>query len=132
VTSITSLVFHPPYVARVEDGDLTFELAEPWYRSLPVSCITDLEVTVNAVAVPRENVTITIGGTTRTVAECADAWEDFWFVQDRATVRLRGVSVGDELRLGVHLALRIPYIMVGPATALPHHAFGEENFEVVR
>ncbi len=132
MTSITGLVLRQPFTARVEDGNLAFGLAEPWYRSLPVSCITGLDVTVDGVAVPSDDLTITIGGVTRTLAECADAWEDFWFVQEPAVVRASGVQPGDTARIGVHLAMRIPYIMVGPTTALPHHAFGEETFEVAR
>jgi len=132
VTSITGLVLRPPHTARAADGDLLFDLSEPWYRSLPVSCITDLDVTVDGTRIATEDLSITIGGVTRTLAECADAWEEFWFVQDPALVRASGISAGDSARIGVHLAMRIPYIMIGPATALPHHAFGEETFEVTR
>jgi hypothetical protein len=132
VTSITGLVLHPPYTARVKDGALHFDLFEPWYRSLPVSCITGLDVTVDGAPVPAGDLSITIGGQTRTLAECAQAWEEFWFVQDPAVVRVPGVGTGGHAHIGVHLSMRIPYIMIGPATALPHHAFGEETFEVTR
>jgi hypothetical protein len=132
VTSITHIVLHPPFTARVEADGLAFDLHEPWYRSLPVSCLTGLDVSVDGVDVPSDRVTIAIDGVTRTVAECADAWQEFWFVQDPAVVRLAGVDAGPSARIRVHLALRIPYIMVGPATALPHHAIQEETFEVSR
>lgn len=132
MTSITHIVLHPPFAARVEDGGLAFELHEPWYRSLPVSCLTGLDVSVEGADVAADRISITIDGVTRSVAECADAWEEFWFVQDPAVVRLAGVEAGATARIRVHLAMRIPYIMVGPATALPHHATQEATFEVTR
>ena len=132
MTSITHIVLHPPFHARVQDGVLAFDLHEPWYRSLPVSCLTGLDVSGDGTNVPAARVSITIAGVTRSVAACADAWEEFWFVQDPAVVQVAGVDVGPPARIGVHLAMRIPYIMVGPATALPHHAIQEETFEVTR
>jgi hypothetical protein len=38
--------------------------------------------------------------------------------------------VGDTAEIAVHLITRIPYIMVGPTTALPHHAMQTETFKV--
>ena len=132
MTSITGIVFHPPFAARAEDGGLSFPLSEPWYRSLPISCITGLDVTVDGKPVPGDQVSLTIAGTTRSVAECADVWEEFWFVQDPAVVHVAGVQAGEKVRIGAHLVMRIPYIMIGPETALPNHAIQEEEFEVSR
>lgn len=132
MTAITEQVLAPPYRARAEGGTLAFELREPWYRSLPVSCIEALQVSADGKDVPPDGVTITINGVERSLAECAAAWEEFWFVQDPATVTLHGFTAEDRVRIGVHLVLRIPYIMVGPKSALPRHIVQEEVLEVTR
>lgn len=132
MTSISDLVFHAPFVARVREGGLDVDLSMPWYRSLPISCLSGLEVKVDGRAVPADAITLTIGGVTRTVAECVDAWQEFWFVQDPATVHVDGVVPDGAVRIAVHLLQRIPYLMVGPDAALPHHTIQEERFEVTR
>lgn len=132
MTSITDLVLHPPFRALAGDEGLRFDLSEPWYRSLPVSCIGGLEVQLDGVPVEPERIALRIDGVTRSIAECADAWQEFWFVQEPAQVTVQGAQVDERVRIGVHLAMRIPYIMVGPETALPHHVVQEETFEVTR
>ena len=131
MASATDLIFYPPFLARISNEELEFELAEPWYRSLPISCITALDVSIDGQKVAPEQIRITIAGVTRTIPQCADAWEEFWFIQDRATIHVAGVGTDKNVRIHAHLGLRIPYLMVGPTTALPHHAVQEETFEVV-
>lgn len=131
MTSITNIVFHPPFRATTHDGTFAFPLSEPWYRSLPVSCIAGLEVTVNGQTIGSERITIEIGGAKRSVNECADAVDDYWFIQDPAIVSVSGLQVGSTADVTAHLITRIPYIMVGPETALPHHTVQTATFEVV-
>jgi hypothetical protein len=131
MASITQFCMRAPYRAVVEDGRLAFPVVQPWYRSLPVSCLAGLDVTVDGDPVPAGDITVEVGGVERTLEECAAAHEAVWFIQDEATVRLRDVEVGEAARIGVHMTTRVPYIMVGPGIALPKHTVQEETFEVV-
>lgn len=129
--SVTNIVFHPPFRATSADGVFSFPLSEPWYRSLPVSCIAGLEVRVNGEEIAPERIAIEIDGVRRSIAACADAVESYWFIQDSATVHIDGVQVGETAHVVAHLVTRIPYIMVSPTMALPHHTVQAETFEVV-
>lgn len=131
MTSVTNILFHPPFRAMSRDGVFSFPMSEPWYRSLPVSCIAGLEVRVNGEEISPERIAIEIDGTKRSIAECADAVDAFWFIQDLATVHVSGVEVGATAQVFAHLVTRIPYIMVGPTMALPHHTVQAQTFEVV-
>ena len=131
MTSVTNIVFHPPFEARVTGDVLSFGISEPWYRSLPISCIVDLELRIDGQAVPADAITIAIDGIDRTIAECRDAVESYWFVQDLAQIHVRGIRVGATADVMAHLVTRIPYIMVGPNMALPHHTVQAERFQVV-
>jgi hypothetical protein len=133
MTSITQFCMREPYRATASDGTLAFPVVQPWYRSLPVSCLAGLDVTVDGEPVPPGDVTVEVEGIERTLDECAAAHDVVWFIQDAATVRVRGVEVGagGTARIGVHMTTRVPYIMVGPDTALPKHTVQEATFEVV-
>ncbi|MDN4476083.1 DUF6379 domain-containing protein [Demequina sp. SYSU T00192] len=129
--SITQFCMREPFEARVADDTLAFQVFEPWYRSLPVSCLAGLDVTLDGEPVAADAVTVEIDGVERTLAECDAAVDDVWFIQDPATVRVKGATPADQVRIGVHMNSRIPYIMVGPEVALPKHTVQEELFTVV-
>ncbi|MGP8000810.1 MAG: DUF6379 domain-containing protein [Streptosporangiaceae bacterium] len=130
MTSLTNLVFRAPHRATARDDTLEFEIVEPWYRSLPISCITGLEVWIDGQSIAQAQLTLDIAGEQRSIAECADTWQQYWPIREPATVRVRAVSVGPTARVKARLGLRIPYIMIGPETALPRHVVQEETFEV--
>jgi Domain of unknown function (DUF6379) len=95
----------------VEDGfELDIDLN--WYRSLPLSCVATLELTVDGEEIPSDE--ITFNG--YSLAELAERWDEYWFVLDQATIRVRRplTPVDVHLRLGV----RIPYLPIGPAQAV--------------
>jgi hypothetical protein len=131
MASITQFCMREPYRARASDDALAFSVVQPWYRSLPVSCLAGLDVTVDDQPVLAGDITVEVDGVERTLEECAAAHDTVWYIQDAATVRLRGVRVGDTARIGVHMTTRVPYIMVGPGMALPKHTVQEDTFEVV-
>jgi hypothetical protein len=78
-----------------------------WYRSLPLSSVDTLELTVDGEVVPRDE--ITFNG--RSLDELAERWDEYWFVLDPATVHVRRAVRNEvQLRLGV----RIPYLPITP------------------
>ena len=92
-----------------------------WYRSLPLSCVEDVAINIDGRDVPREQLRVVVGGGELTLDQLADKVDDWWFVQDPLTVRVPDATpkaVGSEADVSVHLATRIPYIIIGPDRAL--------------
>lgn len=109
------------------EGGCAVAVRLPWYRSLPLSCVEDVILTVDGERVAREDVRVAYGSDPESAVsldDLADRTEQ-WFVQDAVQVHapLRSVSVhaGQEAEVEVTLAVRVPYIMIGPETALVQH-----------
>ena len=95
-----------------------------WYRSLPLSCVEDVAINIDGRAVPRDDLRVVRNGSELTLDELADKVDDWWFVQDPLTVRVPDPAPkrrGSEAAVSVHLATRIPYIIIGPDRALVQH-----------
>ena len=95
-----------------------------WYRSLPVSCVEDVAIVIDGDEVPRDRLRVVRDGAELRLEELAGRVDDWWFVQDPLTVRVPVGSPkapGSEAEVAVHLATRIPYIIIGPDKALVQH-----------
>ncbi len=92
-----------------------------WYRSLPLSCLQTLELSVGGAAVARADIRFAINGRERSLAELEELTGEDWFVQDPATLRVRrspALRAGERVEVSLRLGNRIPYIVTGPASAL--------------
>src|SRR4051794_7203718 len=91
-----------------------------WYRSLPLSSVRSVELTVNGESIPRGEITLAVNGGEYALDELQDRWDEIWFVLDPATLRVPRplVRAGDEAEVTVRVGTRIPYILIGPETAL--------------
>jgi Domain of unknown function (DUF6379) len=104
---------------RAVDGGFELNIHLNWYRSLPLSSVKTVELTVNNEAIPREEIAFLVNGNAYALDELRERWDEMWFVLDPATLRVRrplvrpGVGAEVSLRLGN----RIPYILVGPNAA---------------
>ena len=92
-----------------------------WYRSLPLSCVQTLELTVDGQPVPRAQIRFLINGRERSLDELNDLVDEDWYVQDKATLRVQrspAVKPGEAHDVALKLGSRIPYIVTGPSSAL--------------
>ena len=91
-----------------------------WYRSLPLSSLETLELTVNGERIPRDEITLSVNGNDYALDELADRWEEMWFVLDPATLRVARplVRPGDSAEVSITLGNRVPYLLIGPDRAL--------------
>ena len=98
-----------------EDGEsISFDIRIPWYRSLPLSCVEGLEVTIDGTAIAAGDVRIDFNGTTYALEDLPPLHEDWWQVTDAARVtvpRADEVVAEGSHEVDVTLALRIPYIV---------------------
>jgi hypothetical protein len=106
----------------VEDG-FELDVHLNWYRSLPLSSVKTVELTVNGETIPRDEITFFVNGAEHELDELAARWEEMWFVLDPATLRVRGgrsLEPGAAADVTVRLGNRIPYILIGPNQALEY------------
>ena len=92
-----------------------------WYRSLPLSCVEDINISIAGNAAGRDDIRVVVGERKLTLDELADCVDDEWFVQDALTVAIPDSSPlasGSEADVQVIMATRIPYIIIGSDTAL--------------
>jgi hypothetical protein len=107
---------------RVAGNGFELDLYLNWYRSLPLSSVTTLELTVNGERVSRDEITFAVNGNEYALDELPGHWDEMWFVLDAATLRVRRplVHAGKEADVHVKLGSRIPYILVGPDRPLEY------------
>jgi hypothetical protein len=92
-----------------------------WYRSLPLSCVTELAVAVDGAPVAPNDLRVAVNDGEHRLEDLAARHDDWWFVLDAATLRIATATpprVGRRATVGVRLGLRIPYIEVGPGRYL--------------
>lgn len=92
-----------------------------WYRSLPLSCVEDLKVTIGGRSAPREALRVLRDKRELKLDDLAGLIDEEWFVQDPLTVLAPDpapLPKGSETEVSIALATRIPYIIIGPNTAL--------------
>ncbi len=72
-------------VRRTDDG-LAVSVQLPWYRSLWLSAVDDVAVTVNGVAVAKDDLRFALEGREYRIEELPEQSETLWFVADRPDV----------------------------------------------
>ena len=117
MTGVTSTVLLDRPL-RVRDGQAQVTVRCPWYRSMALSTVESVAVAVDGVPVPQDGVRLEVNGRVHTLPELAGLWQESWFVQDTATLHVPVEPLGDTAEVSVDVVLRIPYLSVGPGTAL--------------
>ncbi len=98
---------------RVDDAVLgyEFQIRYPSYRGTFLSCIESLHIAVDGNPVPDENVQFLLNGKTFLLAQLAEMYKEYWYVLDKATIRvvqLGGLPAGAHT-VTVDMRHRIPY-----------------------
>ena len=103
----------------VRPEGLAVAIQLPWYRSLWLSSVSDVGVTVGGRPVPADALRVELAGRTYRVAELPDQWDVLWFIQDRLVV----VAPLDEppapdqpVDVEVTIDIRLPYMQIAPMT----------------
>jgi len=107
----------------VTENGFEIRLRLKWYRSLPLSCIEKLHLSLDGKPVEPSVLRFGINGHQYRLEELKDLIEEFWFIQDSAilSANLPGiVRPGKTYGIEVELAMRYPYIPIGPGKFLTH------------
>lgn len=106
---------------RAAEGGYEVDLHLAWYRSLPLSCLEGIELTIDEVPVERSALRVSVDGRQLGLDDLPELDDDWWFVQDPLTVQVPADNPraqGQELDVDVIVTTRVPYIIIGPETAL--------------
>jgi hypothetical protein len=110
----------PPGALRIHNGQLRLAVRLPWYRSLPISCLESVEVSIAGVPVSVR--AVAVPGFGDPVGQAASS-EAVWDLRDPLHVTLdASARPGDVVPLAVDLAVRIPYIQQAPGVPLVQRA----------
>jgi Domain of unknown function (DUF6379) len=111
-----------PGALSARDGRVAVAVHLPWYRSLPVSCLESVRVTVDGV--PAHVRSVGVGAFTGPV-EDAGASDATWDLRDPLDVVIdRAGRPGEVHAVEIALAVRIPYLQQAPGVALVQRASG--------
>jgi hypothetical protein len=103
-------------VRRTDDG-LAVSVQLPWYRSLWLSAVDNVAVSINGVAVPSENLRFSLGGRDYRIEELPEQSETLWFVADRPDVLIhldQPPAAGERITVEVELTMRLLYMQIMP------------------
>jgi hypothetical protein len=99
-----------------EDG-YRLEARINWYRSLPLSCVEKVDLSLDGQPVPPEAISFGVNGHEYRLSDLPARADEFWFVLDPAVLSVHDpgrVKAGESHRIELQLAMRAPYILVGP------------------
>ncbi|WP_204264689.1 C-glycoside deglycosidase beta subunit domain-containing protein [Geodermatophilus normandii] len=112
---------------------LGIALTVPWYRSLWLSSVSSIAVSVEGRAVPGDDLRVELGERTFRVDELADQWDVLWFIQDRLLVVVPlddPPAEGQEVDVEVTVDLRLPYMQIAPQVYVTNHATDRRSLAV--
>jgi Domain of unknown function (DUF6379) len=97
---------------RAGPQGLEIDVRLPWYRSMPLSVVEVAALSVDGKPVPLQGVRFEINARSFGLDELAAQIGEFWFVLDRAVLRIPGAALasGSEHRVELQLNLYPPYI----------------------
>lgn len=106
---------------RALDNGYEVQIRLLWYRTLPVSCIENIHLSLDGQPVDQSLLRFGINGRQFQLSELEELIEEYWFVQDSAqltALQSGKVSSGETHNVEVELTLRFPYIPIGPGKFL--------------
>jgi hypothetical protein len=109
-------LFQAKDVRRLPDG-IAVSVQLPWYRSLWLSAVDDVEMTVNGVPVPKDRLRFELQGRSYRIEELPEQSETLWFVADRPDVVAQLDEVpgaGETITVEVVLTMRLLYMQIAP------------------
>ena len=109
-------LFQARDVRRV-DGGIAVSVQIPWYRSLWLSAVDNVEASVNGSPVARDRLRFALGGRSYTIDELPEQWDTLWFLADRPDIVISldaQPEPGATLVVEVVLTMRLLYMQIAP------------------
>lgn len=104
---------HDALTSSVDGFELRIGL--PWIRSMPLSCVRDLSVSIDGEAVPDLRVLL---GTQVLEPSALAGTPQWWFLQDRLVLAGERLLRPGRFAVSVEFQLLVPYLRAGPDAPL--------------
>ncbi|MDN4477923.1 DUF6379 domain-containing protein [Demequina sp. SYSU T00039] len=119
---------------RVHPDGVAVSLQLPWYRSLWLSAVNSLELTIDGVPVPSDRLRLELDGTAYPVEGLRERFETLWFLEERpllvATLE-EPLALGTTHEVEVTADLTIVYMQIKPGLYVPNRVSMTRTLEVV-
>jgi sugar phosphate isomerase/epimerase len=102
---------------RVHPEGAALSLTLPWYRSLWLSSVVRLEVALDGVAVPADDLTLELAGVRYRLDELAEQSDVLWYLQQHPLLIVRRdtpIALGERHEVAISGELRLPYMQIAP------------------
>ncbi|MGN7799619.1 C-glycoside deglycosidase beta subunit domain-containing protein [Leifsonia sp. 22587] len=102
---------------RLHPDGFALSLTIPWYRSLWLSSVSTIRLTVDGAEVPEEDLSFELDGVRYAIAELPQQSEKLWYLQSHPSLivrRERPVDLGETRDVEIHGELRLPYMQIAP------------------
>ncbi|MEY9951489.1 DUF6379 domain-containing protein [Leifsonia sp. EB34] len=102
---------------RIHPEGLALALTIPWYRSLWLSSVSTLRLTLDGAEVPEEDLTFELDGVRYAIADLPQQSDVLWYLQSHPLLIVRreaAVALGETHEVELHGELRLPYMQIAP------------------
>ncbi|ANF32530.1 pyruvate formate-lyase [Leifsonia xyli] len=102
---------------RVHPDGLALSLTIPWYRSLWLSSVTTLRLTLDGAEVPEEDLAFELDGVRYAIPDLPQQSDVLWYLQSHPLLIVRrdpAVALGETHEVELHGELRLPYMQIAP------------------
>lgn len=102
---------------RRTPGGIAVSIQLPWYRSLWLSAVDNVEAMVDGQSISRDKLRFELQGHTYSIEELPEQWDTLWFVADRPDVLIALDPVpqrGSEITVEIVLTMRLLYMQIAP------------------
>jgi hypothetical protein len=102
---------------RPHPEGLALALTLPWYRSLWLSSVSTLAVTIDGAEVAPSDLSFELDGRRYGIGDLPQQSETLWYLQAHPLLVVRrdeSVAVGEEHEVTIHGELRLPYMQIAP------------------
>ena len=102
---------------RAHPDGLALRLTIPWYRSLWLSSVSTLALTIDGEPVAEGDLSFELGGRRFALDELPEQSDVLWYLQAHPLLivkRQHPVALGEEHDVVLHGELRLPYMQIAP------------------
>jgi len=102
---------------RIHPDGFALALTIPWYRSLWLSSVTTLTVSIDGVPVPEADLVFELDGARYALADLPQQSDVLWYLPSHPLLIVRrdpAVALGETHDIVVHGELRLPYMQIAP------------------
>jgi sugar phosphate isomerase/epimerase len=121
-----SLQAHP-------DG-FALELQIPWYRSLWLSAVNSIALTLDGAPVPTDRLRFELGGRSYAIPELREQAETLWYLREHAFLVAAldaPLQPGSRHSVGITVDMSILYMQIRPGLYVPNHVSMARELEVL-